>query len=270
MPLHLAKIDKNRREMIMQVAATILATVAALFGCMAVHAQDAIRICDINSYKAMAANMGPYRKGVDLASDEINAAGGVLGRKLEIVSRDDPEGRPSVFDHLPRVAEGRWISVGRLDFNSSGLLLLTTSGELAARLMHPRYEIEREYAVRVLGELDADQRVRLLEGIDLEGAVGRFDHIEEDGGEGSNHWYAVKLHEGRNRQVRRMFEAIGHRVLALSRLRFGPIALGDLPTGRTRPASARELAALRRIRDGNAVPSSSSKRAGVPRSTVKH
>jgi 23S rRNA pseudouridine2605 synthase len=165
----------------------------------------------------------------------------------EIVSRDDPEGRPSVFERLPRVGDGRWISVGRLDYNSSGLLLLTTSGELAARLMHPRYEIEREYAVRVQGELSAEQRARLLGGVDLGGAVlGRFDRIDTGGGEGTNRWYTVTLHEGRNREVRRLFEAVGLTVSRLMRVRYGPISLPkDLARGRHRRALPAELAALR-------------------------
>jgi 23S rRNA pseudouridine2605 synthase len=186
----------------------------------------------------------PIRLAREAADDQVLLYHKPAG---EIVSRDDPEHRPSVFDHLPTVAEGRWISVGRLDFNSSGLLLLTTSGELAARLMHPRHEIEREYAVRVLGLLSAEQRARLLEGIPVPGAVAQFAQIEDGGGEGTNHWYSVKLQEGRNREVRRLFEAVGLTVSRLIRVSYGPIRLPkDLPRGRYRLASAVETTALKR------------------------
>ena len=163
----------------------------------------------------------------------------------EIVSHDDPEGRPSVFANLPRPSSGRWIPIGRLDYNTSGLLLLTTWGDLAARLMHPSHEVEREYAVRMLGELDPEQRMRLVEGVDLEDGPARFDQLEEAGGDGINRWYAVTLKEGRNREVRRMVEAVGLVVSRLIRVRFGPITLPrDLARGRSREATAAELLAL--------------------------
>jgi len=143
----------------------------------------------------------------------------------EIVSHDDPEGRATVFARLPKLKVGKWLSVGRLDLNTEGLLILTTSGEIANRLMHPRYGAEREYAVRVLGELDAEQQQRLVKGIALEDGEARFGTLEYLGGEGSNRWYRVTLKEGRNREVRRMFEAAGVTVSRLIRTRFGEIVL---------------------------------------------
>ena len=145
----------------------------------------------------------------------------------EIVSRDDPEGRPSVFDHLKQLKTSKWIAVGRLDFNTSGLLIFTTSGDLANHLTHPRFEVEREYAVRTLGQLTPEQMNQLKEGVELEDGPAHFEEISDQGGEGANHWYRVTLKEGRNREVRRMFETFGLTVSRLMRVRFGVI---NLPT----------------------------------------
>ncbi len=144
----------------------------------------------------------------------------------EIVSRDDPNQRASVFDVLPKLRGQKWIAIGRLDFNTSGLLIFTTSGELANRLMHPRFEVEREYAVRVQGEMSQEQmRQMTREGIELEDGLVRFDKLSDEGGEGFNHWYRLVLREGRNRVVRRTFEALGLPVSRLMRVRFGMINL---------------------------------------------
>jgi 23S rRNA pseudouridine2605 synthase len=143
----------------------------------------------------------------------------------EIVSQSDPEGRPTVFDRLPKPRLGRWIAVGRLDFNTEGLLLFTTSGELANRLMHPRYGVEREYAVRILGELSQDSMAQLKNGITLDDGQAKFLRLTMGGGDGANRWYHVALTEGRNREVRRMFEAVGHTVSRLLRTRYGMFLL---------------------------------------------
>lgn len=143
----------------------------------------------------------------------------------EIVSRSDPQDRPSVFDKLPYLRSSKWIAIGRLDFNTSGLLIFTNDGALANRMMHPRFEMEREYAVRILGELTEEQMQQLTTGITLEDGEAAFTYLADQGGEGANHWYRVILKEGKNREVRRMFEAIGLTVSRLMRVRFGPINL---------------------------------------------
>ena len=143
----------------------------------------------------------------------------------EVVTHDDPQGRPTVFRRLPRLQNGKWMSVGRLDLNTEGLLLFTNSGELANQLMHPRFGVEREYAVRVLGTLDEPSRERLLTGVEIEGQAASFVSISKSQGEGVNQWYRVVITEGRNREVRKLFDAVGLTVNRLIRVRYGAIVL---------------------------------------------
>lgn len=169
----------------------------------------------------------------------------------EIVSRDDPQGRVSIFDRLPQAASSRWVAIGRLDINTSGLLILTTSGELANRFAHPSFEVEREYAVRVLGELGMDE-MRLLtsEGVMLEDGLARVERIHSQGGEGVNKWYNVVLKEGRNREVRRIFEHFGLTVSRLVRTGFGPIGLPNrLKRGQFYELNAAEVASVMKWAD---------------------
>jgi 23S rRNA pseudouridine2605 synthase len=163
----------------------------------------------------------------------------------EITSREDPQGRPSVFDKLPPTRGSKWIAIGRLDFNTCGLLIFTTSGDLANRMMHPRFELEREYAVRVLGRLQPQHLQQLTEGIELEDGMARCEHIELRGGEGANQWCHVVLREGRNRIVRRLFEKLGFAVSRLMRVRFGAVALpARLKRGQFAELSAGETQTL--------------------------
>lgn len=182
----------------------------------------------------------------------------------EIVSQADPEGRPSVFDRLPKPRQGRWIAVGRLDFNTEGLLLFTTSGELANRLMHPRYGVEREYAVRILGELSAESTEQLKTGIQLDDGQARFLRLTQGGGDGANRWYSVALTEGRNREVRRMFEATGHVVSRLIRTRYGMFILPPrLRRGKWEEVPLENVTQLMRAA-GLKVPQAGNKEKGSP------
>jgi 23S rRNA pseudouridine2605 synthase len=160
----------------------------------------------------------------------------------EVATRSDEQGRATIFDRLPACEYGRWINVGRLDLNTSGLLLLTNNGELANRLMHPKYGLSREYAVRVLGEVSDEQLQQLHDGVELDDGMASFETIVDAGGKGSNHWYHVSLREGRNREVRRLWEALNIRVSRLIRIRFGPIKLEPkLKAGQYRELSPSEL-----------------------------
>lgn len=160
----------------------------------------------------------------------------------EVVTRNDPEGRPVVFKKLPKLPLGRWIAVGRLDINTQGLLLFTNNGELANRLMHPSSEIDREYAVRILGEVTEEHIKQLKAGIQLEDGLAKFDDIQFNGGEGANRWYHVTVKEGRNRLVRRLWEALEFQVSRLMRVRYGPIFLPDgLAAGKTHELTQTEL-----------------------------
>ncbi len=183
----------------------------------------------------------------------------------ELVTRRDPQERPTVFRRLPRPKQGRWIAVGRLDINTSGLILFTTDGELANRLMHPSREVEREYAVRILGEVPPGAIERLLAGIELEDGLGRFETITERGGSGANRWYHVVLREGRNREVRRLWEAAGCQVSRLIRVRYGNIELGRrLFAGSWRPLTEDEQSGLMTLA-GLSMPTPTPARAARPK-----
>ncbi len=167
-------------------------------------------------------NGKPIRVRIDPPPPRVIAYHKPVG---EVVTNDDPQNRPTVFRKLPKLFQGKWQSVGRLDLNTEGLLLFTSSGELANQLMHPRFGLEREYAVRVLGALNKEEKQRLLDGVKLDDGMAQFGSIEDGGGEGSNCWYRVTISEGRNREVRRMMEAVGHAVSRLIRIRYGAMLL---------------------------------------------
>ncbi|MDF1588655.1 MAG: pseudouridine synthase [Gammaproteobacteria bacterium] len=163
----------------------------------------------------------------------------------EVCTRKDPEGRRTIFQALPTPEQGRWVSVGRLDINTSGLIILTTDGELANKLMHPSNEMDREYAVRVLGEVTTDMMQTLRDGVELEDGKAKFADIQEAGGEGANHWYHVVIQEGRNREVRRLWESQGVQVSRLMRVRYGPIIIpNQLKMGKWMMLQGKDLDAL--------------------------
>ncbi|MBN1379879.1 MAG: pseudouridine synthase [Gammaproteobacteria bacterium] len=163
----------------------------------------------------------------------------------EVTTRSDPEGRKSVFAALPRVSSGRWINIGRLDITTTGLLLFTTDGELAHRLMHPSYTIERKYAVRVLGEVTSEIIKKLKKGVKLEDGMARFLTLEDAGGTGANHWYHVTLTEGRNREVRRLWEAVGLTVSRLMRISYAGILLPrNLKAGKCQSLTPAEIKSI--------------------------
>lgn len=171
----------------------------------------------------------------------------------EICSREDEAGRKTVFQRLPRLQQGRWIQIGRLDVNTSGVLLFTNNGELAHQLMHPSSQIEREYAVRVYGTLEENTLSRLRGGVKLDDGPAHFKRVKDAGGQGRNHWYHVILTEGRNREVRRLWEAVGMTVSRLVRIRFANIALPrGLRPGRFRDLTADEMTQLRKLAQAKA------------------
>ena len=188
-------------------------------------------------------NGKPIRFRVDAPPPRVIAYHKPVG---EVVSHDDPQNRPTVFRRLPKLQQGKWQSVGRLDLNTEGLLLFTSSGELANNLMHPRFGLEREYAVRVLGALSNEEKQKLLDGVRLDDGMAHFGSIENGGGEGSNCWYRVTISEGRNREVRRMLEAVGHAVSRLIRIRYGAMMLPrGLKRGAWMELDAGDINALR-------------------------
>jgi len=189
-------------------------------------------------------------KPIDLAQRAQTDMPVVLGYHKpvgEMTTRSDPQGRPTVFERLPPPPSGRWIVVGRLDVNTSGLLLFTTDGELAHRLMHPSSEVEREYLVRVRSYPDRETLDVLRRGVELEDGWARFDRIEAEASTDGHAWFRVVLHEGRNREVRRLWSAVGHEVSRLMRIRYGPVELPrDLRPGQSRLLPAELVAALGR------------------------
>ena len=184
----------------------------------------------------------------------------------EVVTHDDPQNRPTVFRRLPKLHQGKWQSVGRLDLNTEGLLLFTSSGELANNLMHPRFGLEREYAVRVLGSLNKEEKKILLEGVKLDDGMAQFGSIEDGGGEGSNCWYRVTISEGRNREVRRMLEAVGHAVSRLIRIRYGAMVLPrGLKRGACMELDEADIRSLVQAAGGGRAPSEGNREEGAQR-----
>jgi 23S rRNA pseudouridine2605 synthase len=212
-------------------------------GRISVNGKIASLGCRVDSLDQILVDGRPVKR--DIANEEARRVMLYNKPEGEVCTRDDPEGRPTVFDRLPRLKHGRWINIGRLDINTSGLLLFTTDGELANRLMHPSYQMDREYAVRVMGEVDEEMIERLKTGVMLDDGPARFTDVVTAGGEGINRWYHVCLMEGRNREVRRLWESQGMRVNRLKRVRFGPVFLGpELPVGRWREMKQNEIDAL--------------------------
>ena len=162
----------------------------------------------------------------------------------ELTTRSDPEGRRTIFDSVPEPKAGRWINVGRLDASTSGLLLLTTDGELAHRLMHPSYEVPRTYSVRILGRLTDEHFEQLRAGVELDDGPARVSDIRAGGASGANAWYELTLGEGRNREVRRLFDVLGFQVTRLIRIRYGPLRLSKLRRGASRALDRGEVAAV--------------------------
>lgn len=212
-------------------------------GRVTVNGEPARLGCRVDSLDQIAVDGRPLKR--DLNTEVVRRVLIYNKPEGEVCTRDDPEGRPTVFDQLPRLKQGRWVNVGRLDINTTGLLLFTTDGELANRLMHPSWQMDREYAVRVMGEVDEEMIERLKEGVMLEDGPARFTDIVSSGGEGINRWFHVCLLEGRNREVRRLWESQGVRVNRLKRVRFGPVFLGaEVPVGRWREMNQQELDVL--------------------------
>ena len=212
-------------------------------GRVLVNGEQAVLGCRVDSLDQITLDGRPLKR--DLNTEVVRRVIIYNKPEGEVCTRDDPEGRPTVFDRLPRLKQGRWINIGRLDINTTGLLLFTTDGELANRLMHPSWQMDREYAVRVMGEVDEAMLERLTTGVMLEDGPARFTDIVTAGGEGINRWFHVCLLEGRNREVRRLWESQGVRVNRLKRVRFGPVFLGpELPVGRWREMGQHELDTL--------------------------
>lgn len=212
-------------------------------GRVLVNGETAVLGCRVDSLDQITLDGRPLKR--DLNTEVVRRVLIYNKPEGEVCTRDDPEGRPTVFERLPRLKQGRWINIGRLDINTTGLLLFTTDGELANRLMHPSWQMDREYAVRVMGEVDEAMLERLKTGVMLEDGPARFTDVVASGGEGINRWFHVCLLEGRNREVRRLWESQGVRVNRLKRVRFGPVFLGpELPVGRWREMDQREIDTL--------------------------